>query len=58
MRHLKLEKSIKKLDRELEALQISKKYLVNSLDEIDEVREILNNIDLLAYFSQWFPVDK
>lgn len=43
MRHLKLEKSIKKLDRELEALQISKKYLVNSLGEIDEVREILNS---------------
>lgn len=43
MRHLKLEKSIKKIDRELEALQISKKYLVNSIDEIDEVREILNS---------------
>ena len=41
MRHIKLEKAIKKLDRELEALKISKKYLSN-IDEIDEIREVLN----------------
>lgn len=42
MRNLKLEKSIKRLDREIEALRIAAKYLSNK-DEISEVRENLNN---------------
>lgn len=41
MRNIKLEKSIKKLDKEIEALKIVTKYLSN-LDEIEEVRELLN----------------
>lgn len=41
MRNLQLEKSVKKLDREIEALKISKKYLSNHA-EIEEVREFLN----------------
>jgi hypothetical protein len=41
MRNLQLEKSVKKLDKEIEALKISKKYLSNH-DEIEEVREFLN----------------
>ena len=42
MRNLKLEKSIKKLDKEMEALRISAKYLSNK-NEIAEIREYLNN---------------
>lgn len=41
MRNLKLEKAIKKLDKEIEALKLVTKYLSN-LDEIEEVRELLN----------------
>ena len=41
MRNIKLEKSIKKLDREIEALKLAKKYLSNK-EEIDEIREVLN----------------
>ncbi|MBD7911584.1 MULTISPECIES: hypothetical protein [Clostridium] len=41
MRHLQLEKQVKKMDKEIEALKISKKYLSNHA-EIDEVREFLN----------------
>lgn len=41
MRNIQLEKSIKKLDKEIEALKIVTKYLSN-LDEIEEVRELLN----------------
>ncbi|MDS0524321.1 hypothetical protein NNC19_01435 [Clostridium sp. SHJSY1] len=41
MRNLQLEKSVKKLDREIEALKIAKKYLSNHA-EIEEVREFLN----------------
>ncbi|MGL4772199.1 MAG: hypothetical protein ACRC2K_01420 [Clostridium sp.] len=41
MRNIKLEKAIKKLDKEIEALKIVTKYLSN-LDEIEEVRELLN----------------
>ena len=42
MRNLKLEKSIKKLDKEMEALRISAKYLSNK-NEIAEIREYLNS---------------
>lgn len=41
MRNLKLEKLIKKLDKEIEALSIAKKHLSN-IDEIEEVQELLN----------------
>lgn len=41
MRNIKLEKAIKKLDREIEALKLAKKYLSNK-DEIEEIREVLN----------------
>lgn len=42
MRNNRLEKSIKKLDRDIEALTIASKYLSN-IDEINEVRERLNS---------------
>lgn len=42
MENLKLEKSIKKLDREIDALRVASKYLLNK-DEIEEVRKSLNN---------------
>lgn len=41
MRNIKLEKAIKKLDKEIEALKLAKKYLSNK-DEIEEIREVLN----------------
>ncbi len=41
MRNLKLEKSIKKIDRDMEALKIAKKYLSNH-DEIEQIRKELN----------------
>ncbi|SHJ28559.1 hypothetical protein SAMN02745163_01668 [Clostridium cavendishii DSM 21758] len=41
MRFEKLEKSIIKIDKELEALTIAKKYLSN-IDEINEVKDTLN----------------
>lgn len=41
MRHLKLEKSILKLDRDIEALTIAKKYLSNT-DEIESIKTDLN----------------
>lgn len=41
MRYIRLEKSIKKLDREMEALKVASKYLSNK-DEINSVREKLN----------------
>lgn len=41
MRNIKLEKAIKKLDREIEALKLAKKYLSNK-EEIEEIREVLN----------------
>ncbi|MGG7177863.1 hypothetical protein ACQPU1_09730 [Clostridium paraputrificum] len=41
MRNIKLEKAIKRLDKEMEALRISAKFLKN-IDEINEVREHLN----------------
>lgn len=41
MRYIKLEKAIKKIDREIEALKIVTKYLSN-IDEINEVRDSLN----------------
>lgn len=42
MRNERLEKSIKKLDRDIAAMNIAKKYLSN-VDEINEVRDKLNN---------------
>lgn len=42
MRNAKLEKAIKKLDKEIQALTIVTKFLSNH-DEIEEVRENLNN---------------
>lgn len=42
MKKIKLEKTIKKLDKEIEALKIATKYLSNK-DEIEEVRTRLNN---------------
>lgn len=42
MRNEKLEKSIVKLDNDIAALNIAKKYLSN-VEEINEVREELNN---------------
>ena len=42
MRNLKLEKSIKKIDRDMEALKIAKKYLSNH-DEIEKIRKELND---------------
>ncbi|MGL4736031.1 MAG: hypothetical protein ACRCW2_01135 [Cellulosilyticaceae bacterium] len=41
MRHLKLEKSIIKLDRDIEALTVAKKYLSNT-DEIESIKTDLN----------------
>ena len=41
MRHLKLEKSIIKLDRDIEALTVAKKYLSNT-DEIESIKTSLN----------------
>lgn len=42
MRYIRLEKAIKKIDREIEALKIVTKYLSN-IDEINDVKESLNN---------------
>lgn len=42
MESLKLEKSIKKLDREIDALRVASKYLSNK-EEIEEVRKSLNS---------------
>lgn len=42
MESLKLEKSIKKLDREIDALRVASKYLSNK-EEIEEVRRSLNS---------------
>lgn len=42
MRNERLERSIKKLDRDIAAMNIAKKYLSN-VDEINEVRDKLNN---------------
>ena len=42
MRHLKLEKSISKLDRDIEALTLAKKYLSNA-DEIASIKTTLNH---------------
>lgn len=41
MRYIQLEKSVKKIDREIEALKIASKYLSNK-DEINEVKDQLN----------------
>lgn len=41
MRHAKLEKSIKKIDKDIEALKIATRYLSN-LEEINEAKESLN----------------
>lgn len=41
MRNLKLEKAIKKVDKEIEALKIASKYLSN-LDEINDLKDTLN----------------
>ncbi|AUM87735.1 hypothetical protein RSJ21_08980 [Clostridium botulinum] len=41
MRYAKVEKLIKKLDREIESLKIASKYLSN-IDEINKVRNTLN----------------
>lgn len=42
MRYLNLEKSVKRMDRDIEALKIAAKYLSN-VDEINAVKESLNN---------------
>jgi len=42
MRYEKLEKTITKIDNEIAAMNIAKKYLPN-IEEIDQVRETLNN---------------
>ncbi|CDI49986.1 hypothetical protein [Clostridium tetani] len=42
MRNEKLEKSIKKMDRDIAAMNIAKKYLSN-VEEINAVRDNLNN---------------
>lgn len=41
MRHLKLEKNILKIDRDIEALTLAKKYLSNA-DEIETIKTDLN----------------
>ncbi|MEG0295863.1 MAG: hypothetical protein RR620_04025 [Clostridium sp.] len=41
MRHFKLEKSVKKIDKDIEALKVAAKYLSN-VDEINEVKDSLN----------------
>ena len=42
MRNVKLERAIIKIDNDIVAMNIAKKYLSN-LDEIIEVRDTLNN---------------
>lgn len=41
MRKIKLEKSVKKIDREIEALKIAGKYLTN-IEEINFIKDTLN----------------
>lgn len=41
MRHIRLEKAIKKIDKEIEALKTVTKYLSN-IDEINQVKDSLN----------------
>lgn len=55
MRHYNLEKKVSKMDRDLEALAIAKKYLSNK-DEINEVMDYLNQ-DRQVYADELYYED-
>ena len=55
MRHYNLEKKVSKMDRDLEALAIAKKYLSNK-DEINEIMDYLNQ-DRQVYADELYYED-